>query len=250
MFKELWFLENPIETKIGICRFIKVREYEKLLILSSILQAEKSSAIQFIKDNNKLTKGIDKIIESLNLTPFIDIIKNIKELGLYDGYSNLFNFCFEDKGSFDLIETDDELSFYIKLIKEMNHIEFEKPSPNPELEYFNKLERIAKERKGEIITFKSLVMNVGLYKENVLDITIYSLHEYFNTIVNNKNYHTGTLFKTVSTEKMQITPWYADLTIKKTELDESDKQFIGQHLHMVKDNPVKKGIVSNIDNYK
>jgi len=247
MFKELWFLENPVETRIGNCRFIKVKEYEKLLILSSILQLEKTKAIEYIKDNNKLTEGIDKIVETLNELSFVEIIRNIRELGLYEGYSNLLDFCFEDKGCFDLVETDEELTFYINLIKEMNCIIFEKPCLNPELEYFNKLERIAKERKGEVITFKSMTMNVGLYKDNVLDISIYNLHEYFNTIANNKNYDTGTLFQTVSTEKMQITPWYADLSIKKTELDEVDKKFIGQHLHMVKDNPEQKGTVKSLN---
>lgn len=237
MFKELWILENPIETKIGNLRFIKVKEYEKLLMFSSILQVDKQKAIQFIKNNYKDIPEIDQVVESLNVLPFIQIIKEVKWLGLYEGYIGLFNFCFEDKGTFDLIQTDEELEFYVNLIKEMNCIEFEKVSNNPELAYYDKLARIARERKGEVITFKSMVTNVGLHKDNVLDISIYSLHEYFNAIATNKNYDTATLFQTVSTEQLQITPWYADNTAKKTQLDENDRQFVGKHLNMVKDDP-------------
>jgi len=250
MFKELWILENPVETKIGNLRFIKVREYEKLLLLSSVLQVDKEKTIEFIKINYQDVAEINQIIESLNSSPFIQIIKEIKWLGLYDGYTQLFDFCFDNKGCFDLIQTDEELNFYIDLIKEMNCIQFEKENPNPELAYYDKLSRIAKERKGEVITFKSLVMNVGLYKDNVLDISIYNLHEYFNTIATNKNYDTTTLYQTVSTEALQIIPWYADISAKKTQLSESDRQFINRHLSLVKDDPIKNKdkIVKPIDN--
>lgn len=247
MFKELWFLENPIETKIGVCKFIKVREYEKFLILSSVLQTEKTEVIKFIKENNNIpVQDIDEVITSLNALPFIEIIKEIKWLGLYEGYSGLFDLCFENKGSFDLITTDEDLNFYTNLIKEMNCLEFEKPIINPELAYFNKLEQIAKERKGEVITFKSMVTSVGLYKDNVLDISIYNLHEYFARITYFKNYDTTILIQTVNTEKMNLTPWYCDGTVKKTELDNLDKNFIDKHLIMVKNDPTKDGIIETI----
>lgn len=251
MFKELWILENPIETKISNLKFIKVKEYEKLLLLSSILQIDKQKSIQFIKDNYNNIPEIDQVVESLNISPFIQIIKEVQWLGLYDGYTSLFDFCSENKGCFDLIESDEELKFYVDLIKEMNCIEFEKENPNPELAYYDRLERIAREKKGEVITFKSMITNVGLWMgRDVLDISIYSLHEYFNAIATNKNYDTAILYQTVSTEQLQIVPWYADMTIKKTQLSENDKAYIGRHLAMVKDDPIKNksGIIKDIDN--
>jgi len=166
---------------------------------------------------------------------------------LYSGYKNLFDFCFEEN-SFDLIQTDEELNFYVDLIKEMNYVSFEKPNINPELAYYDKLERIAKERKKEIVTFKGMVSSVGLFKDNVLDITIYNLHEYFTRISHFKNYDTSILFKTVSTERIDLVSWYYDDTASKTRLDDNDKKFIGMHMNMVKDDPTKNkdGIVSNI----
>lgn len=246
MFKELWFLENPIKTNIGVCKFIKVRDYEKLLIYSSVLQNNKEDVLKFIKDNYKDVEGVEQFIKELDSTPFINIIKEVKWLGLYEGYVQLFNLCFENEGTFDLINLDEDLNFYINLIKEMNCLEFEKPVTNPEIAYFNKLEQIAKERKGEVVTFKSMVTSVGLYKDNVLDISIYNLHEYFARISYFKNYDTTILFQTVSAEKMNLTPWYSDGTIKKTELDNHDKDFIKKHLYMVQDNPDKKGIIDKI----
>lgn len=258
MFKELWILENPVETEIGSCKFIKVKDYEKLLLFSSVLQIDKQKSIQFIKDNYNTMPEIDQVVESLNALPFIQIIKEVKWLGLYDGYKALFDFCFETNkspeeniGVFDLIKSDDELKFYVDLIKEMNCIEFEKENPNPELAYYDKLARLAKERKGDILTFKSMVTNVGLWMgKDVLDISIYSLHEYFNTLATNKNYDTSTLFKTASTEPIEIIPWYSDSTAKKSQLSEIDKTYIGKHLAMVKDDPSKNknGIIKPIDN--
>lgn len=249
MFKDLWFLESPIETKIGTLKFIKVKDYEKLLIKSSVLQINKSDAIKEINSWYKDAVDIDNINLLLNQSSFIQIIKEITGLGLYDAYVDLFDFCFENKNSFDLIETDEDFNFYVGLIKEMNHLDFQKPSGNAELDYYDKLKRISQEKKGEIITFKSMVLNVGLYKDNVLDISIYNLYEYFNTISTNISYKTSTLYQTVSTEQLKIIPWYADMTINKTKLDEKDKEFINKHLMMVKNDPSKNknGIVKNIN---
>jgi hypothetical protein len=91
-----------------------------------------------------------------------------------------------------------------------------------------------------------MVTSVGLYKDNVLDISIYNLHEYFARIAYFKNYDTTILFKTVSTENLQLTPWYSDETAKKTELDDFDKRFIDKQLSIVKDDPAKNGIVDKI----
>ena len=237
--KYFWFLGNPIETKIGICNFIKVKDYEKLLFCCSVLEVDKCYAIQAIREQNKDIPDIDYIISSFNNESFLYIIREVKWLGLYDGYINLFNFCFENKNAFDLIETDEELNFYVDLIKEMNHISFEKPSGNAELDYYDKLKRISQERKGEIVTFKSMVMNVGLYKNDVFDLPIYCLYEYFSTIETNKNYKTSTLYQTVSIEQLKILPWYADISINKTTLNDKDKEFINKHLRIVKNDPSK-----------
>jgi hypothetical protein len=79
-------------------------------------------SIQEKKDVEKqLGNKIVKDFEKDNF--FINIIKNIQELNLYNSYNSLFNLCFKDDiGIFDKIQKDKDLFYYLHLIAEMNCI--------------------------------------------------------------------------------------------------------------------------------
>ena len=306
---QLFFLEEPIDTKIGLCRFFKVKEYWKAMQYGEILTINK---------NDLLGKTYDKIPEEIfnemidkNL---LEIIKKYNHIfGLYDVFKELFNILFIDnidikkqiqeleeyKNSyqmelnkyieiikqaeakekdnilneatkyvqiifecnkqidilksndipfFDRIKTIEEFEYYRKLIRDMNHITYEKPNSNKELAYFDKLERISKEQKGEIITFKSMVTSVGLYRQDVLEISIDSLYSYFDRIQCFEGYHAGVTYQTIASEKPYKLGvlWFTDTSVEKTKLTDDDKQIINKHLGMVEDKPEEKGIVKDI----
>lgn len=221
-----------IQTNIGICHFVLTKDYPKLMKFVPYLYLEKQDILLNI---------IDKYRDEFNEVSLLEFIQYFKEppYDLYNSYKELFQLVFMDD-VFDKIQSDEELKGYLELIKEMNCIHYEKPNPNPEIEYYNKLERIMKERSGEVITLKSMITSVGLYT-NPFELTIYQLHAWFERISMFKTYNTTTLFKTVDS-KMNIIPWYKDEDAKKnnTSLSDSDKEFINNHMGMLPINKNKK----------
>lgn len=268
--------KNSVDTPLGGCRFITVREYDKLAIYQEWIEKDKYEILDIIKPEYK--KDIKEILDNIT---FFDFIKKFKELGLYATYQRVFQFffCNEDANllyklqkeqenlvgkinlnSFqkdrldeiqrkikillqktnilDKVKNNDEFEFYRQLFRDMNCIKRNKKknqSKNPKVNLFDKLEQIAQEQRGEVITIKSIIANVGLYRPDVLDMTIYSLYAYFDAINNNKNYRTATLFKTVDPEHIDIKPWYMDSSIEKTKLDKKDKEIILNQASYLKD---------------
>lgn len=288
---DLYFLEQPIDTPLGKCRFFKVKEFGDVITYSELLNLDKNTLL------NKICGEVDdKTLDSMIDESYIDIIRKYDSiLGLHIIFENLFQSLFDvsdiDKNIkieinrlqqiiddnnlnkdykivlqlqdiqkridyfkiylglsvFDRIQSDKELKEYSDLIKVMNCIkDKESEIVNEELDYFDKMARILKEQKGEVITFKSVCLNVGLYKDNILDISVYNLYAYFDAISNNKNYDTGTLFQTVSTKPMNVKPWYTDSSIKKTKLDEKDKARLEKGMSMVQEDHSKDGITTQI----
>lgn len=232
--EELYILGESgetIETPIGQLHFIKVKDYAKLMQYVPLLYLDKKDLLMSIKDEYKdLFKDMQ----------FIDIIKyfDSKEYPLYQQYKKLFILCFKED-VFDLIKSDEEFDEYRQMIIKMNCINYEKPNPNPEIEYFNKLERMMRERNGEVITLKSIITSVGLYHQNPFELTIYYLYALFDRIANFKNYDTTTLYKTVDVEnKIQINSWYKDNTTK-TELNDKDNELINNNLNKIQNNTIK-----------
>ena len=295
---ELFILDKPVETPIGECRFIRVFEYDLLMMkFLPILSLNKNEIMNKIYEEVKKGSIKEKDFDSLIGKDVVELIKyNI--FGLYDLFKELFNLIFDttklnetiklqidnlknnkklyldklnlliknksisetekneydkfingiqeqidklnifvNSSIFDRIKNTKELDEYCNLIKEMNCIKNEKPSNNPELDYYDKMAQILKEQKGEIITFKSMITSVGLYREDVLNLSIYNLHEYFNRIQCFETYHTGTLFSTIPCEKPYkiTTYWFTDTNAKKTKLNEEDKKMIGNHMGMVQE---------------
>ena len=244
--KELYILaneNNPIQTPIGNCYPVSVKQWDKLLIYEEWLNKDKYDVINDVKAEDR--QEANRI---LNEITFYDFIITYLDFGYYKIYKDMFEFFFHED-VFDKIQNQEQFEQCIQLIKNINCINTrEKKSINPEIAYFDKLEQISKEKKGEIVTMKSMVANVGLYRHDVLNMSIYQLHSYFDAINVNKNFDAGNLFKTVSSERIEVKPWYFDPNIEQTQLDNEDKKFIQGHLLMVKDNPEKKGFVETLNN--
>lgn len=225
--KELYILGEPIDTPIGQCHFIKVKDYHKLIKYIPYLNLEKYELISYFR------KHSEALANYLEEQQFIDIIKASKEYTeVYKMFQKLFQLCFKED-VFDLIETDDEFEYYRQLIRDMNCITYEKPNPNPEIAFFDKLDRIVKERRGEVVTFESLVTSVGLYIPTVLQLTIYQLHKYFERISYFYSYNTTSMYRIVTNE-INVIPWYSSNIENKTELTEEDKNYLNSNINKIK----------------
>ena len=222
--KELYIHGEPIETPIGNCHFLLVKDYPKLVPYMELLTLDKEILISNVRKHGYV------FADELEKNQFIDIIKNdesdnpnIPTLGqLYDELFLLF-FKENDKeiGIVNLINTDEELEIYLNLIKEMNDINIEKPNPNPEIERFNQMKRLMEKSRGESITHETIYTSIWVgMGVNPKELTLYQFNKLFNRLVQFKNYDTSILFATVS-EKPKIEAWYKDLSIK-----EDNRQFI------------------------
>ena len=219
-----------LETPIGICHFVKTKDYPKLMQYIYTMHLDKADIIPLIDQEYK---------SHFEEVSFIDIINFFHEgdLNLQHAFKELFNFIFHED-VFHKIKTDSELNYYLDLIKKMNHITYEKPNPNPEIEYYNKLERMMQQQKGEVLTLKAMITSAWLYT-NPFELTIYQLYALFDRISNFKTLDMTTLFASHGGGS-DINAWYKDVDLSKKDsikLSEEDKNFANNHMSMI---PSKK----------
>ncbi len=212
--KELYFLCSPIDCEIGKLHFIKVSEYDEFLNYIPLLNLQKFEVLQMIHPEYKAT------FEKMQ---FIDIIRFFSgnEYELYQGYRQLFEFCFKED-VFEQIKSDEEFEAYRTLIRKINFVSFDPPNQNPEIERFNSLKKMYAQKNHDALTFEAMYSSVWVATGcRPADLTIYELNMLFNRICMFKNYDTSILFKTVTNE-VTIDAWYKqmELTQDQTTLEE------------------------------
>lgn len=217
--RDFYILCEPIETKLGTIRFFKVKEYLKLAQYIELIFIQKKDIIKYIKEEYRSE------FESM---PLLNIIKFFKsdDYNLYQNFKDLFVLSF-DKDVFDLIQDDKELQYYLDLIKNMNCLNYEKPSSNPEIAKFNLFKR--KLNKKDAIDFEAIYTSVWLSsgaKPN--DLYIYEMYSLFYRTRQFKSYDTTTLLATVSKDA-KIESWCKAIDLsaledKKTTLKDIEKK--------------------------
>jgi len=291
--KNMYIRGMPVDTPIGKCHFIKMSEQEDLLQYQQILFLTKEDLFSKIEEILNITR--DKILPSINpeyvdtfdKMPLIDIIKQVKELKLYDifkviydyflgenvfdslmtdedllitkiqvmgkledlledneelqgehlffnmikdikelciynTYNSLFNMCFKDaKETFSQIVTYEQFQQYKQLIIDMNCVKepvFE--NPNPEIEKFNKYDRILDESKSGSITYESMYTSLWLeLRKQPEDLTIYQFNKLFNRINHFKSYDASTnMYST------KVHMWFEDDEKKNETIDDIDDE--------------------------
>lgn len=219
--KEFYILCEPIETRIGKIRFFKVKEYLTLLPYIQLIYLEKKDIIKFILPEYK---------EHFEKMPLLEIIKffNHDNYNLYKSFKDLFKLCF-DEDVFDLVEDDQELQYYLDLIKKINCLNYEKPTFNPEIEKFNKFKRFFQKKNNDSINFEAVYTSVWLGSGTKPDeMYIYEMYALFYRLGQFKNYNTTTLFATVSKD-VKIESWYKAIDLtgfkdKKLSLKEFEEK--------------------------
>ncbi|MBZ4664648.1 MAG: hypothetical protein JG776_2372 [Caloramator sp.] len=216
--RELYILGLPIKTKIGNIHFAKVKDYYTVLTFLPYIFLTKEDIYELFEDKKMAEEQLKDI-------PFLIIIKNIPDLYLI--YKKIFYFFFKED-VFDLVETDDELNYYLNLMKTMNCLHYEKPSKDPEIAKFDMYDRIYKEKRGLIVTFEAMVTSVELIsRQNALDMTIYKLNALFNRIMAFENYRTSVLFATVAPD-VQIENWFKHIDVNYN--NKNNKTFLKDYI--------------------
>lgn len=207
--KNFYILGLPIDTSLGQCHFIKIRDFPQFALYQKLLLINKDCII------NLLTNGNEQEIADLkrNATLF-DLIKAIPEFN--ETYSEIFKLVFKK----DVFPSRDNFDNIRKLIMEMNCIKEEEINPNPEIQAWIEKSKKAKQKEDNI-SFDDLVSSVKVYTgdtyEQILDMTIYQFYISFHRISAFKNYDTSTLFATVSSKKIDIENWCKHIDLFKKE---------------------------------
>lgn len=218
--KEFYILGLPIETGIGECQFLKVKEYPDYFMDLQIVAMTKD---QLIYKYSAMNKGgvLNELIEELQRLPLYEIVLGLPELK--QSYFRLFDKVFNSEDIFLQITTE-TFDYYRKLVMTMNCMKEEIINPNPEIQKAIERSKRVKQLEGEKTEFADIVTSCvvnGLSYQNINEFTIYQMYMTYYRIAQFKNYDTTTLFSTVSTEKIKIDSWS-----KHIDLFEEEKHFV------------------------
>lgn len=215
--KEFYILGLPIQTEIGNCHFIKVREYPDYFMDLQVVALTKNQIISKYHEINK-DKSLNEFIEELNRASLYEIAIGIPDVR--ESYFNVFSKVFNDES---IIEKLDEqtFSYYRKLIMQMNVLKEEEVNPNPEIQRALERSKRVKANEGEKFEFADIVSSVvgfnGLSYLDINEFTVYQLYMTYHRIAQIKNYDTSTLFATVSADKVKIDNWSKHINLYEEE---------------------------------
>lgn len=217
MDKEFYITGLPIETEIGMCRFLKVNEFPKYFHDLNVLSLTKENLINKYRqiNNNNI---FDEFISELQKSTLFEITVGIPELQV--SYYKILHAVFSNEES---LKNINENNFYSirELILTMNCIKEEKINPNPEIQKAIERSRRVKSRESDSTTFADIVSSIvgfnGLTYNDINEFTIYQLYMTYYRIAYIKNYDTSTLFATVSSEKVKIDSWSKHINLFEEE---------------------------------
>lgn len=215
--EEFYILGEPIETEIGVCEFLKVKEYPDYF---SDLQLFSWSKEEIVYHYHKINENniMDELIEEIKQNSLFEIITSIPEFNT--AYSKIFSKVFNDESILPKFN-EDNFCYYRKLVMRMNGIKEEEINPNPEIqEWVEKSKRVKSQNQDEI-HFSDIISSVVVYAgrsyEEVRNWSLLQLYHSFHRIGYFKNYDTSTLFSTVSSDKIDIKSWGTHIDLFENE---------------------------------
>jgi hypothetical protein len=220
--KEFYILGLPINTDIGECQFIKVKEYPDCFMDLQVVSLTKLHLINKYSEINK-DGSLNEFIEEMKKYDLFDLVFTIREL--QESYIRLFSKVFNNDKSILKI-TKDNFAYYRKLIMEMNCMKEDVINPNPEIQRAIERSKRVKANESEKLEFHDIVSSVvahsGLTYQEINEFTIYELYMTYYRIAQIKNYDTSTLFATVS-DKVKVDSWS-----KHIDMFADEKHFVSQ----------------------
>lgn len=213
---------QPVQTEIGLIDFIKVGDYP---VLFGDLQMVSMSKLEIIYRYN----------ESNDKGQFDDLLKELKDLSLYDivttipnfkfSYQNILSYVCKDESSADKID-EGNFEEIRRTILDMNNIKEESINPNPEIQRVRERSKRVKAQDSEKLTlediFTSLVVQLGKDFKDIQDWTVYQFYAAYHRLGQFKQFETTSLFATVS-EKVKVERWN-----KHIDMFEEEDHFISE----------------------
>jgi hypothetical protein len=218
--KEFYILGLPIDTDIGQCEFIKVKEYPDYFADLQIMSLNKLHIIYKYHEINK-NHEFDDVIKELEKLTLFEIVTGIPEIQM--AYYRVFLKVFGNEEALYKINNQN-FDYYRKLIMDMNCVKEEVINPNPEIQRFIEKSKRVKQQDSEPLTFADIVSSVvgynGLSYQDINEMTVYQLYMTFHRIAQIKGYDTAVLFKTVQEkfkENIKVENWCKHINLLEEE---------------------------------
>ena len=221
--KEFYIFGEPIQTDIGMVRFLTYKEYlanisECSLISQNVLHIY----YQYLKSVDKNNKEAIEMINGLKKFKLIELVHS--EPVMYQTYMKLFKMLITPnpgiENPYEQIINNEELFMYHReLIMDMNLLSEEKVVDNPEIQKFIDMAKETR-KSNEETSFADIVSAVVTGTNNsfqeVGNMTVYQLYSIYYRMAAIFEYNTSTLFATVS-EKVKIESWGKHLDLFKRD---------------------------------
>lgn len=230
--EEFFIFGEPVETDIGLCHFLTMRDYQKMHSHLDYVKMSKLEIIYRFQKENKLGK-YDELIQTMEHLELFDIVNQLPVFA--EAYEHVFKHAFRNEFIMDAVDKD---NFYNlrALIMRMNCMKEEPINPNPEIQRAWERSKRVKSQMAEKITLADMASSISAFGSkpsynNIADMTIYQFFMEYQRIAQGFAYETATLFATVSTEKMKIDSWSKNIDlyeVDKHELDEATANKIKQ----------------------
>lgn len=233
--KDFYTTGLPIDTEIGKCEFLKVKDYPDLFM---DLQTIGMSKLQIIHKHMEINKdgSITEFINELNKHSLYEIMISIPQLT--QAYYKVFIKVFGDEETVGDIH-EKNFDNIRNLIMDMNCIKEEKINPNPEIQRAIERSRRVKALDGEKLTFADMSSSIVAYSgksyNDLNEMTIYQFHMTYHRIAQIKNYDTSTLFATVSADNINIESWSKHIDL------------FAEEKHAMSENEFKRNIGSSVN---
>lgn len=221
---QLYIFERPIETEIGVAYPIMMKDYPEFIRYYEVFEYDKPTllihlnkeALQERKNGNEVGFEINKLLyEECAKRTLYEIIRDSAnpDHGLhgfkrmYYNTKGLFNMCFKED-VFHKINSQEELAEYLKFIAEMNAIQYEEPTTNPDIIRDRKAQRFLAEASGNNLTLESKITSVYVVTgEDPMKMSMYKFNKLFDRIAHIKNHDRAVLYSTIDT-KIKVPPWF------------------------------------------
>ncbi|MGG3628287.1 hypothetical protein ABES28_08590 [Bacillus licheniformis] len=198
--QDLFILGIPVDTPIGKCHFLKMKDYNEYAAYLDLIKMSKNEIVYRYSQLNK-SGELNNLIEEMKKLPLFDIVNQLPNFN--EAYSEVFKKVFQNDTVFELIDRNNFNSIR-KLFLEMHCLKEEKISPNPEVQRRIEQSKRLKQQEQEPLEVYDMISSIatfaGISYKEIAEMTLYQMYMTFYRISCFKDYDTAILFATVSPE--------------------------------------------------
>lgn len=232
--RDFYILGLPIETSIGECHFIKIKDYYKFAQYLNLVRMSRDEIAYSLFSANQTESS--KEVKKLTL------FEVVTQLPLFtEAYHKVLSKMFNDEGILEKV-THENFTEIRKLILDMNLLKEEKINPNPIIQKAIERSKRLKSLESSELNLTNMISSIVAFGssdyEKIVNWTIYQVYMTFLRIALLKKYDTSTLFATVDPDHAKnIEDWSKDIeifeddnhTLSKKEAENISKMISSSH---------------------